>query len=94
MMRRMNNFKNLCGLPSVIGAIDSTHFHIWKPAFSLEDYFYFKTNGYTIACQAVVDSERKFLDIFVGMPGSTNDARMLRRSSLYREAREGNLFDA
>jgi hypothetical protein len=27
------------------------------------------------------------------MPGSTNDSRMLRMSSMYREARKGNLFD-
>jgi hypothetical protein len=94
MVTYMNDFKQLYGLPPVVGAIDGTHFHIKKPPSSPEDYFYFKTNGYSIACQAVVDSQKKFLDIFVGMPGSTNDARMLRRSSLYCEAREGNLFNA
>jgi hypothetical protein len=89
----MNDFKQLCGLLAVVGAIDETHFHIKKPPSSPEDYFDFKTNGYIIACQAVVDSQKKLLDIFVGMLGSTNDARMLQRSSLYCEAREGNLFD-
>jgi hypothetical protein len=93
MIPYMADFKQLCGLPAVVGAIDGTHFHIKKSLLSPEDYFYFKTNGYTVACQAVVDNKKKFVDIFVGMPGSTNDARMLRRSSLYREAREGNLFD-
>jgi hypothetical protein len=94
MLRYMNDFKHLYGLSTMVGAIDGTHFHIRKPAVSPKDYFYFKTNGYTIACQAVVDSERKILDIFVGMHGSTNDAHMLRRSSLCREVRQGNLFDA
>jgi hypothetical protein len=93
MISYMNDFKNLCGLLAVVGAIDGTHFHIKKPHISPEDYFNFKTNSYTIACQAVVDSKKKFLDIFVGMPRSTNDARILRRSSLYREARDGNLFN-
>jgi hypothetical protein len=70
----MNDFKHLCGLPAVVSAIDGTHFHIRKPAMSPEDFFNFKTNGYTIACQAVLDSERNFLDLFVGMPRSTNNA--------------------
>jgi hypothetical protein len=42
----------------------------------------------------VVDSNKRFLDLFLGMPGSTNDARVLRCSSLYCLARSGNLFDA
>ena len=94
MVTYMNDFKPLCGLPTVVGTIDGTHFHIQKPAVSHGDYFYFKTNGYTIACQVVINSKRKLLDIFVGVPGSTNDARMLKRSSLCHEVRQGNLFDA
>ena len=87
-----NDFKELCGLPAVSGAIDGTHIHISKPRVGPEDYFYFKTHGYTLNCQAVVDSRKVFLDLFLGMPGSTNDARMLRRSSLYQLAMRGELF--
>jgi hypothetical protein len=32
-----------------------------------------------------VDSQKQFLDLYLGMPGSTNDARVLRRSSLYHK---------
>ena len=32
------------------------------------------------------------MDLFLGMPDSTNDARMLRRSSLYQLAMRGELF--
>jgi hypothetical protein len=46
----MNDFKRLFGLPAMVGAIDGIHFHIRKPAVSHEGYFYFKTNGYSIAC--------------------------------------------
>jgi hypothetical protein len=45
-------------------------------------------------CQAVVDSNKRFLDLYIGMPGSTNDARILRRSSLYHLAMHNNIFDA
>jgi hypothetical protein len=40
------------------------------------------------------DNNKRFLDLYTGMPGSTNDARVLRRSSLYHLAISENLFDA
>jgi hypothetical protein len=90
----MDDFREWCGLPAVVGAIDGTHFDIHKPHHSPEDYYYFKTGGYSMQCQAVVDKRKRFLDVYVGMPGSTNDCRMLKRSSLYNLARHGRLFDA
>jgi hypothetical protein len=76
-----------------VGAIDCTHIHIEKPAIGAEDYFYFKCGGYTLNCQAVVNSRKRFLDLYLGMSGSTNDTRVLRRSTLYCLAMHGNLFD-
>lgn len=87
-------FQELCGLPGVVGAIDGMHVSISKPAVGPADYYYFKSGGYTINCQAVVDSEKRFLDLYVGMPGSTNDSRMLRRSSLYTMATESTILSA
>lgn len=86
------DFKRLCGLPAVVGAIDGTHIAISKPQNGPADYYYFKSGGYTMNCQAVVDSDKRFLDLFLGMPGSTNDSRMLRRSSLHHLAMHNNLF--
>jgi hypothetical protein len=45
-------------------------------------------------CQTVVDSNKHFFNLYLGMPGSTNDARILRRSSLYHLALRNNFFDA
>ena len=87
-----NDFKLLCGLPAVVGAIDGMHFSISKPRLGPKDYFYFKTHGYTLNCQAIVDNRNNFLYLFLGMSGSTNDTRMLRRSSLYQLAMRGELF--
>lgn len=89
----MVDFHDWCGLPGVVGAIDGTHFAIRKPHAAPEDYFYFKSGGYTIQCQAVVDKHKRFLDVVVGMPGSTNDSRVLRRSALFTLASTSNLFD-
>jgi hypothetical protein len=45
-------------------------------------------------CLAVVNSNKRFLDLYLGMSGSTNDACVLRRSSLYHKAIHNNLFDS
>jgi hypothetical protein len=90
----MLDFRDWCGLPGVVGAIDGTHFEIKKPTIGLEDHYYFKSGGFSMQCQAVVDKHKRFIDVFVGMPGNTNDMRVLRRSSLYRLATTTNqLFD-
>jgi hypothetical protein len=44
----MNEFQEFCGLLGVAGAIDGSHVHIRKPYVGPEDYFYFKTSGYSI----------------------------------------------
>jgi hypothetical protein len=90
----MSDFHDWCGLPGVVRAIDGTHFEIKKPSIAPEDYYYFKSNGFSIQCQAVVDRHKRFLDVSVGMPRSTNGMRVLRRSSLFYLATTTNqLFD-
>ncbi len=67
MLVLMEEFMKLCALPSVI---IGTHFSILKPqrAF-VEDYYYHKTHGYNLMAQCVVDYNKKFIDVFVGLPG-------------------------
>jgi len=85
------DFRRLCGLPSVLGAIDGTHVTISKPRVGASDYYYFKSGGFIVNCQAVVDSDKRFLNLFLGMLGSTNDARVLRRSTLYEKGSTNTL---
>ena len=88
------DFFDLCRLPIVNGTINGIHFSICKPRVDVIDYFYFKPNGYTINCQAIVDtSKKRFLDLYLGMPSSTNDSRLLQRSSLFQRAQNERLFD-
>jgi hypothetical protein len=77
LQQTQQDFQQLCGLPAVVGAIDGTHINISKPRHGAKDYYYFKSGGYTLNCQAMVDSNKRFLDLYLGMPGSTNDARVL-----------------
>jgi hypothetical protein len=90
MQQVMLDFKAWCGLPSVHGAIDCTHIRISKPKEFPEDYY--KTGGYTIVAQAVVDSKKQFTQLFVGLPGSVNDQRVLRRSSLWQHVMHRGLL--
>lgn len=56
-------FRNLCGLPGILGTVDGTHFSIGKPRYGAVDYFYFKSDSYMVNCQAIVDSKKKNLDL-------------------------------
>ena len=87
----MAYFREFREFSQVVGAIDGTHFHVRKPNDSPEDYFYFKSGGFTMQCQPLVD--RKFFDISVRMLGLTNDVRQLRRSMIYQRATSTNMFN-
>ena len=93
LLQTEQNFYDLCGLPGVMGAIDGTHVPISKPKHCPADYYYFKSGAYSLNCQAVVDSDKRFLDLYLGMPGSTNESRVLRCSTLYDMAMHRTLVD-
>jgi hypothetical protein len=88
----MTDFKAWCGMPSIHGAIDCTHVSIAKPRLFPEDYYYFKTGGYSVVCQAVVDCKKLFTSLFIGLPGSVNDTRVLRRSALWQHVHQRGLM--
>ena len=56
-----------------------------------DDSYVDRKNHYSIALQAVCDSNTRFLDIFVGCQGSMNDSRVLRNSPLVTDGLGPNL---
>jgi len=76
----------------MIGAIDGMHVAIAKPDYCPIDYYYFKSGGYTVNYQAMVDADKRFIDLYIRMSGSTNDSQMLRRCTLRYLAMHGNLM--
>lgn len=86
-------FEALCGLPGILGIVDRAHFFILKPRFRARDYHYFKFGGYSMTCQVVIDSKKKFIDLYVGMSDSMNDGRVLRRSMLFTRTQWQTLWD-
>jgi hypothetical protein len=92
MRQTMYDFKSWCGMPSIQGAIDCTHIAISKPPAFLEDYWYFKTGAYSLVAQAVVDLKKLFTNMYVGLPGSINDQRVLRCSGLWQQVVRNGLM--
>ncbi|KAK0152014.1 putative nuclease HARBI1 [Merluccius polli] len=64
-----------------VGAIDGCHVRMKPPSLHRLDYLNYK-GFYSINMQAICDSTGKFLDIFVGYPGSVHDTRILKKQFL------------
>lgn len=81
-------FANLAGSPvfsSVAGSIDGCHIRIKPPSADSMCYLNRKL-FYSIQLQALCDYQGKYLDIYVGYPGSVHDSRVLRNSPIYLKA--------
>ena len=78
-------FSTKQGIQNVLGAIDSSHIRIQKPATNARDYINRKKH-FSINLQAIVDANMRFINIYCGEPGSLHDSRVLRRSPIYETA--------
>jgi hypothetical protein len=50
--------------------------------------------GYNVVCEAIVDDQEQITSIFVGLPRSVNDSKVLRSSTIYYFAQPQGLFNA
>ncbi|XP_060909611.1 putative nuclease HARBI1 [Labrus mixtus] len=66
----------------VAGSIDGCHVRVVAPAAHEQAYLNCRL-FHSIQFQAICDRRGKFLDVFVGYPGSVHDARVLRHSDVY-----------
>jgi hypothetical protein len=89
----MESFKLWCVLSNVHGVIDGTHMLIFKPqTFLPKSYYFHKTWCYSIVVQHVVDCNKTFLGLYVGLPSNVNDVKVLCKFSLYRHVQFHDLF--
>ncbi|XP_064475755.1 uncharacterized protein LOC135389651 [Ornithodoros turicata] len=72
-------------IPNVIGCVDGSHIEVKKPRKSPDSYFNRK-KYHSVVLQGICDHQMKFLDVFVGFPGSAHDARILRNSFFFADA--------
>ena len=63
------------------------------PVKRRNSYYHTKKGCSTIACQALVDHDTRFMDVSVGWPGSVHDSRILRLSSLWMKIMGGHFLD-
>ncbi|XP_039310273.1 putative nuclease HARBI1 [Solenopsis invicta] len=75
-------FKAMAGIDGVVAAIDGTYVPIKAPLKNPDVYITRKCQ-YAITLQAMCDCDMKFVDCFVGYPGSVHDARIFRNSDIY-----------
>ena len=84
MKVNQEKFVKMKNFPRVIGAIDGCHIRINCPKCNKAAY-YNRKKYYSILLQGIVDADKKFIDIHCGEPGSMHDARMFRRSNVFKK---------
>uniref|UniRef100_A0A1X7UN39 DDE Tnp4 domain-containing protein n=1 Tax=Amphimedon queenslandica TaxID=400682 RepID=A0A1X7UN39_AMPQE len=88
----IDGFKAKCGFPNCGGAIDGSHIPISSPVEFHSDY-YNRKGWYPMIIQAVADHNDRFLNIYIGWPGSVHDAHVFVNSPIYNKGMDGNLFN-
>ncbi|XP_036342426.1 protein ANTAGONIST OF LIKE HETEROCHROMATIN PROTEIN 1-like [Rhagoletis pomonella] len=77
-------FSRKCGFAKAIGCIDGTHIVIDPPAEQKDDYIDRKGN-ITLTMQAICNENKKFMNIFVGFPGSSHDSWVFQNSPIFQK---------
>jgi len=69
------------------GAIDGTHIRIDKPVDDPDSYINRK-QYFSLHIQGTVNHQMKFMDVFIGYPGSVHDARVFKNSPIRYDLHE------
>lgn len=85
----IRGFRNICGFPSVIGAIDCTHIRIKRVGGEMSEAYVNRKGYYLINTQVVCDSNLKIRDIVARWRGSAHDSRIFNESSLKERCESG-----
>ncbi len=60
---------------------------------NLKITYFTRQGGYSVVTQSLVNSQKRFMDVYVGLFQSVNDSCVLRKSKLYQHAIHGGFFD-
>lgn len=74
-----NELRRLNGFSDVICAVDGMHITILAPTIDPASY-YNRKGLHSVILQGVCDAKCQFIDIFIGWPGATHDARVWKES--------------
>ncbi|XP_035676202.1 protein ANTAGONIST OF LIKE HETEROCHROMATIN PROTEIN 1-like [Branchiostoma floridae] len=94
----IRGYEEVRNFPQCGGAIDGTHIPVRAPAGEGPD-FHNRKGWYSMLLQGTVDYlysphpfRTRFTDISIGFPGSVHDARVLRKSDIFKRGDRGTLF--
>jgi hypothetical protein len=76
------------GMPNVCGAVDGTLIRIYAPS-GVEQGYVDRHHNHSINAMVVAGVDYRFYFLSSNWPGGTNDARVLRRSSLFTRFENG-----
>ena len=79
---QIDGIRDRAGFPQVVAALGSCHVPIIAPLQSPEDYVNRK-RFHAVTLQGLVDSNYRFVDIFVGWPAKVHDAHVFKNSPLF-----------
>jgi len=83
-----------CNLSFIYDSINGAHIFITKtPRIFDKNYNYYKTMGFSIVYQIVIDVNKNFTNLYIGMCNSRNDLQVLQLSTLYHKVQHHGLFD-
>lgn len=76
------NFGEVSKFPGVLGCIDGTAIHIKTPTHKLKSTYTNRHDVPSITLQAICDSQKRFINVFTGIPGKVHDACVFRMSDI------------
>lgn len=84
-------FSDLTNLPNIVGAIEGSHVRVKAPMDSAPDYFS-RYQQHDFMIQAIVNGKKVFIDFACGFPRSMHDAHVLRQSTIFERAEQGDIL--
>lgn len=85
--RNKINFRRIANFPNVIGLIDCTHIRV-RVRKVAQEQFRNRKNTTSINCQAIIDSDMRFVNFIARWPGVTHDQRIFENSRVYVQLTE------
>lgn len=85
----MDDFERAYEWKGIGGAIDCSHIKILAPYVEQKESYFDKNRNWTKILQAVADRKLRFLDVKIGWPRSSHDARVWSASQPFKDMLSG-----
>ena len=82
LMNVKTKFKDIGGIPGIVGAIDCTHIAIISPGGDNAELYRNRKGFFSINVQAICDGDLRITNLVARWPGSTHDNRIFENSDI------------